>query len=168
MTSSYFRRLQNRSDIRFVAEMALLTVGSRFFLAFPALLLLESVGVNTGTPNIDVYKVGQTPLALFMTLCLFSPAIETILFQWLPVKILSLFGANTFVQIFFPAIVFAFAHVDVGLINFIGNIPIGLLLTWAFVVKQRKSTWTGLWVTFAIHALSNLFPFLIYLGEEIL
>lgn len=164
MFSAYFTKLQRYSTVRFILEIAALTVISRYFIVVPVVIVLTILGVDTGTPNMDVYKVGREPVGLFFDLIIIGPFLETWLFQWLPLKLFSLLKLPEYIRIWLTTIIFALLHLDTGLVNFIGTVPIGYLLAWAYVVRQNQAK-RAFWVVFVIHALTNLFPFLIYLLE---
>ncbi len=165
MFSAYFKKLQDYPSFRFIVEVSALTLVSRYLLVVPVVILLTIFNVDTGTPNMDVYKVGQDPFWLFIDLVLLGPLLETWLLQWLPLRVLRLIRIPETLSIWITTIVFAFLHLETGLVNFIGTLPIGYLLVWSYVVRQKKSGWKAFWIVFAIHALTNLFPFFIYVLE---
>jgi hypothetical protein len=164
---SYFKKLSEYSPLRFILEASALTIVSRYLIVLPMLIILSIFAIDTGIPNLDIYKVDTHPLTLFLELCILGPLLETWLLQWLPLKILKIFRLNDTARIIINSLLFAYLHLDTGgIINLVGTLPIGFLLNWGFIVQQKKrGTWKAFLIIFAVHGLTNFFPFLTYLLE---
>jgi membrane protease YdiL (CAAX protease family) len=85
---------------------------------------------------------------------LFQPPIETLLFQFLTIEILSFFTPRKAVLILISSLVFALAHSE--LLTMLIVIPPGVILAWSYLLKRRKSKLKAFLITTAIHSLGNL------------
>lgn len=165
MISSYFKNLEHHKTPGFIAEVTTLAFISRFIISFPAILIVSLLGFNLGRPNIDMFEFGnqtQTIIELIY-ICIIGPFIETIIFQLIPIKVLQFFRINVPITIFLTTLLFAYAHLHEGLVNFVGIMPISFLLVWAFVVRQKISTKNALFSVFFIHGLTNFIAAVLYL-----
>lgn len=155
MFSSYFLRISNYSTFRFILEVTALAFLSRFILVLPIALLLSIFSVDLGKPNIEVLEIENQFWQNVFIAVIIAPIIETIIFQWFPLTIFKLLRVPSIITLIITTYIFAYAHLDDGLINFIGMLPIGLLFVWAFYVRRRISVFNAMFTVFAIHSLTN-------------
>ncbi len=163
MISSYFRRIANYSTIRFILEVTALAFVSRFLIVLPVVIILSLFGVDMGSPNIERLDLENNFTETVIFAVIVAPFVETLLFQLLPLKVLKFFRVPLYMAVFFTTLIFAYVHLDDGLINFIGMIPIGSLFVWSFVVREKKSLFNAIFSVFIIHSLTNLLATVIYL-----
>lgn len=166
MISSYFKSITQYSTLRFILEVTALAFVSRFVIVIPAALILSALGVDLGNPNIVAFNFNKDFIPLLLYICVIAPFIETLIFQWIPLTIFKWLHFNINIAIIITTLIFAYAHLYEGLINFVGMIPIGFLLVWAFSVRRNKSTWNAIFTTFAIHGLTNLTATILYLFTQ--
>lgn len=163
MFSSYFTRISKYPTFRFILEVTSLAFLSRFFLVLPAAVFLSAFGVDLGTVNIEKLQLDEEFIPTVMYAVVIAPFIETLVFQWIPLSVLRFIRIPVTVAIILTTLLFAYAHLEDGLINFIGMLPIGFLFVWAFIVRQRKSKWNAIFTVYVIHGLTNLFATVLYL-----
>lgn len=163
MFSNYFRRISQYSTLRFILEVTALAFLSRFIIVLPVVIVLSIFNVNLGTPNIEVLNIEAQFWHTVFVAVIIAPFIETIIFQWFPLQIFKLFRIPGFIAIIITTYIFAYAHLNDGLINFIGMLPIGLLFVWAFYVRKKRSLINAFFSVFAIHSFTNLLATFIYL-----
>ncbi len=162
MFSNYFRRISQYSTFRFIAEVTALAFISRFIIVLPVVLLLTVFHVDLGIPNIEILQIEDQFWITVFVAVIIAPLIETVIFQWFPLLIFKLLRIPGFIAIIITTYIFAYAHLDDGLINFIGMLPIGLLFVWAFYVRKKKSLIDAFFSVFLIHAFTNLLATVIY------
>lgn len=163
MFSSYFQRIAKYPTFRFILEVTALAFVSRFFIVLPVAIILSVIGIDLGASNIESLNLSKNFVSEIFYAVILAPFIETLLFQWLPLKILRFLRIPLYLAIISTTLLFAYFHLDDGLINFIGMLPIGFLFVWAFVVRQKYSTRQAIFAVFMIHALTNLLATVIYL-----
>lgn len=163
MISSYFRGVAGYPSIRFIIEVTALAFVSRFILVLPVVILLSAIGVDVGMANIDRLDLENKFVETVFFAVIIAPLLETIIFQLLPLKLFKILRLPVNLAIFITTLIFAYAHLEDGLVNFIGMIPIGFLFVWSFVVRERKSTSNAIFTVYIIHALTNLLATAIYL-----
>lgn len=157
--STYLQRTKKYSNIRFIVELVALDFVLKVSLAiFPGLL------INTGGES-NTEKLAQEGLwMLFLGLVIVTPALETIIGQWLPIKIASLFTNNKDRIVLFSALFFSSLHIPTGgLTTFLAVLPGGVVLAWSFLIKQEESFYEAYWITTAIHGLHNFIAACIFL-----
>lgn len=156
--SAYLRRTKNYSNIRFIFELVALSFALKVSLAiFPGLL------INTdGESNTERLAQGGLWM-LFLVAVILAPALETIIGQWLPIKVASLFTKKEVCIVLFSALFFSSLHLPGGLFIFFVALPGGLVLAWSFLIKREESFYEAYWVTATIHCLVNLVSIIIYL-----
>lgn len=163
MLANYFRRISNYTTFRFILEVTALTFISRFIIVLPIVLILTTLGVDVGEANIDNLDLQNKFLETIFFAVVIAPFLETLIFQFLPLKLFKLLRIPIELSIFITTLIFAYVHLDDGLINFIGMLPIGFLFVWSFVVRDKRSTYNAIFTVFVIHALTNLLATVIYL-----
>lgn len=164
MLKKYFRRIETYSNVRFILEVTALAFVSRFLLTLPVAIILALIGFQLGDPNITMFDLKHDLIPVSLYLIVIAPFMETLLFQLLPIKVLDLFFPRAYylLKIAVVTLIFAYAHLNEGLINFIGMLPIGFLFVWSFTVKQKQSVRLAVLSVFIIHALTNLLATLMY------
>jgi len=163
VVSAYFQRTKNYSNIRFIVELVALSFALKTSLAILLVTLPDSLINIDGRSNTEI--AAQEGLwLLFLAAVILAPTLETIIGQWLPIKVASLFTNNKTRIVLFSALFFSSLHLSWdGLTTFLAALPGGLVLAWSFLIKQEKSFYEAYWVTAAIHGLANLVSIMIYL-----
>jgi hypothetical protein len=157
--SSYLKRTESYSSLHFVFEIGLLS----FILKVLVSVLITPLfpnGAVTNTEILDNYL--DTSIPLFAVALIIAPIAETFSGQWLPITLASLFTRRKGELLVLSAIFFAFLHLNDGWVNFWMTLPIGLSLSFSFLVNRQKSFLHAYWVTVAIHSLHNLIALGIY------
>ncbi len=161
--TSYFNKIQTYSSLRFIVEVTILAFLSRFIIVFPTAFILLFLGINIGSPNIDSYDFQNDIVFLLFFITIIGPLIETVIFQLIPISLLHFLRLPTWFILIVITLIFAAAHLEDGLINFIGMIPIGFLFNYAFWVRKKHSVGKAFFEVFIIHGLTNLLAILMYL-----
>jgi len=152
----YFAGTLYYSRFRFIVEFALLAFPLKVLVLIPWMLL--GLEVNSTTEAVDT---GST-LRLFVLGCIIAPMSETLIGQWLPIRLLYFYTKDRALILVGSAIFFAAQHLYVGFAGFIYTFPIAILLSWSFLAYRRHSRWEAYWVTTAIHSLHNFIAFYLY------
>lgn len=102
----------------------------------------------------DLGKISSA--AVVVKLCLFSPIVETLLLQALPVMLARIARAGIALQITVSVIVFAAAHFPAGIDSgVVAGILGGFYLAFTFVRWREESLASALTMTVASHAIHN-------------
>ncbi len=163
MNLQILTKAQTYSTWRFIVEITVLAFLSRFFIVFPTAIILYSLGINLGNANIEHFDFSKHIFQTLFFVTVIGPFIETILFQVIPISILKLLRFPARIILFITTLIFALAHLEDGLINFIGMLPIGFLFNWSFFVRSKKSFFEAFFVVFVIHGLTNLLAIILYI-----
>ena len=91
----------------------------------------------------------------FIGVILVAPLIETLLAQWLPVRIGRIFTQRRALLIGLSTAVFTAMHLHAGAVGVAVGVSVGLILAFSFVHWQGVSSGRAYWITTAIHALHN-------------
>jgi membrane protease YdiL (CAAX protease family) len=152
----FLDRTKTYSDLRLVVVLTLAAFPLKILMAVPLVLL----GVDTPDQKLDV------SIGTLIAIALVAPLGETLLGQWLPIKIASYFTLRPAVLVIVSALLFASAHGSLSLAMAV--FPVGLGLAWVFVIKRSESFKKAFWLTAASHALHNFLVFgLMCLGVAI-
>lgn len=100
------------------------------------------------------------PVFLFFLVCVFGPITETLLLQWLPIKLLRKTGLNILMVVLADAILFSFVHLNYGFLHVVAVFPLGVVLAWSFTSKVKESFTEAVLITFSIHSIHNFTGFL--------
>lgn len=152
--------ISTHNNLRFILELSLIA----FFIKVPLLILSDILFTSVGLGHLvklsDELQTAQTTLSDFFLSVVIAPPVETVFGQWIPIAVGSLFLKKTKWVIIFSAIIFAFFHFPA--IAFMpGAFFIGLLLAWCWLLKRKTGRWEAFWVTTSVHALHNLYAFLL-------
>lgn len=154
---NYFQRTKSYSDVRFIFELVALTFCLNIIL-FSLVSLLFDLDGTGNTALVDEGSLGD----LFVSVVVVGPIVETLFDQWLPIKIASFFTPHLGDLLILSSLYFAAQHLYFGLRGFLGLLPLGIFLSWSFLVKREISLWKAFWVTTLIHSLYNLVILFIY------
>lgn len=105
---------------------------------------------------------GLTWLQALLVLCIVTPLIESVIFQGIPIWIISKFSNNKLLLIISSSLVFVYFHSSInGSFAYLLTIfSAGLILAWSFFVFSKRSFNTGVFVATAIHFLYNFTVFI--------
>jgi len=160
---NYKAKIQSYSPLRYIFESSFLAILGKSILAIFILtyLLISKSKINVSNlPKPDFLKKSKT-IYLFFKLCVFAPAVETIIAQWLPITILNKMISNALIIIWLDALLFSLAHWPTyGFIRMLTVLPVGLILAWSFF-SNRESFFRAFYLTASIHSLCNIFLYLL-------
>lgn len=161
LIARYFDHTKKYSNLRYILELTLVCfVGkiiSVIFFGFIFSLFSYNPTPDTSTEQ-DLIKHGI--LGMILLVILFA-GIETTISQWFTTWALSKILKNKVILIMLSALVFALLHLEPLLI--VAVYPIGLVLTWTFLLKRQNSLWEAFYVTTSIHALHNLIVLVLFM-----
>jgi len=159
----YKSRIQSYSPLRYIFESSFIAILGKFIIAIFILsyILISNSNINANNlPKPDFLKRSKT-IFLFFKLCIFAPAVETIVAQWLPITILNKMTSNVYIIVWFDALLFTMAHwPDYGFIRMLTVLPVALILAWSFF-SNRESFFRAFYLTASIHSLCNIFLYLL-------
>ena len=157
---NYFKHTVTYSTIRFIIESYVVATFFKFLLAF--LIGGLSIAFNSKIEELPASAYQDEPSAtvIFVFLCIITPILETIIFQWVPIKLLAKITPNISLIIGIDALIFTAVHWFIyGFPMFIIVLPFGIILAWGFFMNSKDSLSKAFWVTFFIHMLGNLLAF---------
>lgn len=85
-----------------------------------------------------------------------APIIETLVFQWFPIGVMSRLTSRSWLVLGTSAVLFSSAHHDSGLLSMLIAVPSGIALAWAFLVQRDRGVWRALSTTALVHMWVNL------------
>ncbi|WP_188055673.1 type II CAAX prenyl endopeptidase Rce1 family protein [Sphingosinithalassobacter sp. CS137] len=137
----------------YVLLAALLAIVGHMVLGAGVALLLP---IQAG-PEIAMPVGTAERLALFFTLVVFAPVVETLLMS-VPLLVLTRFTA--------PGVAAVASAIGWGVVHSLQAPGWGLVIWWGFLIfsiaflhwRSRSGYWTGIAVAAAIHALNNAMP----------
>lgn len=160
---NYKSRIKSYSQLRYIFESSFIAILGKFILAIFILsyILLSNSKINVNNlPKPDFLKRSKT-IFLFFKLCIFAPAVETIVAQWLPITILNKMTSNALFIIWLDALLFSLAHWPTyGFIRMLTVLPVGLILAWSFF-SNKDSFIKAFYLTASIHSLCNIILYLL-------
>ncbi len=157
LIASYFHRTRRYGRLRFILEMALLAIPLKIVLG----VLWAVVGGESGPSTTEAIDT-HGPEILVLNACVLAPLLETLIGQWLPLWIASLFTRKTAWRVGFSTAVFSAMHLHVGVTGILTALPPGIFLAWSFALKRERSRWEAYWVTTLIHAVHNAVTLVFY------
>jgi hypothetical protein len=154
----YLLRTVRYSRERFIIELALIAFPCKMLVMIPWALMGLSYGSTTAAA--DTGDRGQ----LFFMGVIAAPLLETLIGQWIPIRVMYYFTNRIPYIMIGSAAFFAAQHLHVGPSGFVYTFPTALLLSWSFLLYRRRSRWEAYLVTAAIHALHNFLTLLLYVN----
>jgi hypothetical protein len=155
---NYFEHTKTYSLPRFVIELTLLAFGLKILSSIVWVIIEGLIRIVLGSvPELgqnmpeDVDTFAIPILIFFVTI---GPALETLVGQALPIKLVSRFTTSQTAQIIVSALFFSALHYYPFLI--INVLPVGIILAWSYLYHRQTSFARAFWVTTIIHALHNL------------
>lgn len=109
--------------------------------------------------------IGRNLYLGFVTLVIFAPLIETVLFQWLPYIAMSaftFFSRHKWMIIVFPALLFGLTHYY-SLAYILSTSALGAFFMYAYMLRSEKGD--SFLAVLAIHVTINLMVFITELWE---
>ena len=130
--------------------LVLLMTALSYVVTLPLYLLPSSSDTYTGPARI----FSLPPYSYFLSVVVVGPMIETVLLQWLPIRLcVKKFGMKTADAGFVSAGLFAIAHpysIQYVVLAFL----IGVVLAGTFVVAEARGS-SPFWMVTAVHTLRN-------------
>lgn len=155
---NYFERTKKYSLVRFVLELTVVAFGLKILSSILWTIIENILHTTLGRipelgqnmpEDIKIYTLAT--LVLFVTV---GPALETLLGQALPMRVVEAFTKSKTAKILVSGIFFASLHYYPFLI--VNVFPVGLILAWSYLYHRQTSFARAFWVTTSIHALHNL------------
>jgi membrane protease YdiL (CAAX protease family) len=146
--SRYLEKTKSYSPLRLIVELTLVA----FVLKILVAILLAPFAASMGAQKLLAAHNPMSP-ALLIAVLIIAPLSETLMLQWLPIRIASRFTARPAVIVSISAFLFAAAHVNPFHAAII--LPLGFILAWVFFIKRQESALTAFWVTTGVHAFHN-------------
>lgn len=157
---NYFKKTKSYSLIRFIIESSIVAILGKMLVAILAgtiIILLGSSHINE--LSTSYLETIANPFYLFSLLCILTPVLETIIFQWLPITLLQKTTSNIGFIIGIDSLIFALPHWLYSFIYMLAIFPVSIMLAWSFILNKDDSLLKALWVTASIHALINFSSF---------
>lgn len=152
-------------SIKFVVKSAFIAIMGKFIIAFLIVISTLFSNINIDDLLTASSQIELNSLPFFLFVCFFTPLIETILFQLIPITLLQKYIANHKLIVSIDAILFASLHWYYSFAYAIILLPLASVLAWSFVLHSNDSIKKALWITAGIHAVYN---FSTYLSMEFL
>ena len=92
-----------------------------------------------------------------------APLGETLLGQWLPIRITRIFTSRPAILLWVSTFIFAIQHLHAGFSGLAVGVGGGVVLAFAFLTHYPNGLKPAFWITTAIHALHNGVAFLLAL-----
>ena len=158
----YMKRASLYSNRRFIIEMLVLSFLLKIVAIVPVTLLVLGNLIDPDFGNVEqrAMELGM-PLMLFSALVI-APPLETVLLQWFPIWICSLFAKKNIWKIGIPSLFFASLHSVYGVGAALGVFFPGVIFAFSFIVKRKESRWKAFWVTSIIHCAHNAVVLLLF------
>lgn len=149
----YFNRLSKKPHIQFIVTVALIA----FFIKVPFGILGTYIVQYLGLINPLFSSTLQEPTLtgedMFLAI-IFAPILETLLAQMIPIEIFRRFTSNGKVLVVSSALLFMLFHYPV-LEFFPSAFMVGVMLSWAWLVKRPLGLWKSFLIVTLIHSLHN-------------
>jgi len=100
-----------------------------------------------------------TKVEEFFMVVAVAPLLETLLFQYIPIKVVRLFVKDTHYAIVGSAISFALSHYH-NWFYILNTFLIGLIFGYAFIASEKR-LYSPFLIVFFIHSLYNLYAFIV-------
>lgn len=172
----YIRKTESYSVKRIIIEFSLLAIATKpvnfilsilvitfiaIFILLPILLINPAFDLNQiilptdQHPASEKIKMGGIEgFITFLEGITIVPMKETLLWQVVPIWIVSCFTKKRKIAVIVSAIIFALVHFYPLQIIFV--FPVGLILAWAYIIIKPKSFWKAYFATALIHSFYNL------------
>jgi membrane protease YdiL (CAAX protease family) len=157
----YSKQAKEYSNLRFIMESSLLAISMQLLVQALRIFLSPSISIDQSRSNLEL--LDNSNIIIFVINIVFiSPFIETLIGQWLPIKIAMFFTRHKLELILLSALFFTSLHLNAGLYVFVGLFPVACIYSWSFLLKKEESIWKAYWITFLIHAVHNLIVLLLH------
>lgn len=154
----YYRKTLEYSAIRYIAEYITLITLFKLIFVFIGLTIGEFISDDYSELQLEKKYEHQesNSTELLIISVLIAPFIETILYHWIPIYLLKKITNNYFIVILLTGVLFASAHLSYDILYAFSMFPYGIIFSWIFYCKYKKSVWSALLYTTAIHSGVNL------------
>lgn len=154
-----FKYLENLNNLKFIILLTIISFVSKIIFSSFSLLIF-SIFKKQDLALLQISDQGDyTGIAAIIIGGIIGPILETILNQWIPITILSKFIKNNYLVIILTSIIFALSHYP-NIAFYLPSFILGVIFSWAWIIKHKKSTKESFLVVTAIHSLHNLFSLL--------
>ncbi len=111
--------------------------------------------------NTEMIAEDGMEILLISALAL-APIVETLIFQWLLIWLISIGTKRISVQVILSASIFALMHLPYGIVAFAATFPPGIFMAWCFIEKRNYSRWRACWTTASVHCLHNAISVVVF------
>ncbi|WP_026895490.1 CPBP family intramembrane glutamic endopeptidase [Clostridiisalibacter paucivorans] len=150
--------LKTLSPVKFIVLIVVFT----YLIFIPLIPLFYLYEKYIGSMNAPVSITRTSLLAQFITVSIVAPIIETLIFQYGVIEILSsinYFKGKNIIIVIVSALIFGISHSYSVLYIFFGFI-IGLLLAYSYILYKKKD-FSAFGVVFWIHCIRNFISFML-------
>ena len=154
----YYRKTLGYSAFRYIAEYILINIAFKVLFGILGLTVADfffdgffELQLNKEYDYQDL-KISN----LIIMVGLVAPILETIIHQWFTISILKIFMNNYLCIILLAGVLFSLFHLSHDLMYAYITLPGGIIYCWIFYCKYKKSIWSALLYTTAIHSGVNL------------
>lgn len=176
LIKKYFEGTEKYSLFRLILEFGLISIFSKFivgliivisigtFYILPKVLLdpnfnLEAFSLpehkQTAVENVKNEGIIALITAFFVVFV--TPPIETLIFQILPIWVVSFFSKRRLYMVIISTLFFTLPHGYEYPIIALFIFPSGVFLAWSYIITAKKSKLKAFFVTSSIHLIFNLF-----------
>lgn len=154
LIQGYFNQAKYYPNWRFILELTAVCFVAKilFIVAFGLTYALLNIDTSYHD-NAEVQIIGSGLVPAVVQVVVFA-GFETVVSQWFTPWLISRLTKNLWVILLLSAFVFSLLHFEWLLSAAV--FPIGVILTWSFLLKRKRSWWEAFYVTTSIHTLHNL------------
>ena len=165
LSFNYIERARRYSNRRLIIEFTLLAFALKIVLTVPWIIWIDT----SANPKLvtEMNDPGD-PLLFVAVACLAGPIIETLVGQWLPIRIAQIWSRSRWVWIGVSILFFSSLHLFAGFIGVLTTAGPAFFFALCFVLKREVSRWQAVWVTTVVHALHNGIALSFYFLEQAL
>lgn len=154
LITRYFNHTKTYSNLRFILELTLVCFLAKIFFIIVFGIIYSRLHIDTSYHDNAEQQIVSAGLILAVVQVIIFASLETTISQWFTPWLISRFTKNLWVILLLSAFIFSLLHMEWLLSAAV--YPIGVILTWSFLLKRKKSRWEAFYVTTSIHALHNL------------
>lgn len=159
---SYLIKSKSYGTVRFILESSLIAVALKLIigsLMLGFIIYLTDYDIINDLSN-PAYKKESNVFILFFWICIISPVIETVILQWLPIRLFQRINLDKKFIILLDTLLFSLIHFSYGFIYMCIMAPLGVILAWSFIINSNESFLKAWGVTTAVHSIFNFTSFL--------
>jgi hypothetical protein len=153
----YYQQTARYPPNRFIWELAILPFPFKVFIG-----IMIAPFLSDSFESTTAVMAAQGDFILVFSAVILAPIVETLVGQWLPIWLISLATRSTLLKILGSAVIFTSMHLQVGLAGVLPILPVGIILSWSFLIQCRHSRTRAYWITTLIHATHNALSLIVF------